>query len=264
MQIRFDGRVALVTGSTRGIGYTTARMLGDAGAEVIVNGRTQEAVDDALSALRREVPAGSFRGLVADIASAEGAAEAMRQESALDILVCNAATFDWTAFFDTQDADWQRHFEINVMSGVRLARNFMAGMLERNWGRIVLVASESGLNIPSDMIHYGVSKAAQIALARGLAELTAGTGVTVNSVLPGPTASSNANAFFADNAAKQGLPIEEAESHLLKSIRPTSLLQRFATVDEVANMIVYTCSTQASATNGAALRVEGGLLRHLG
>ncbi len=264
MQIRFDGRVALVTGSTRGIGYTTARMLGDAGAEVIVNGRTQEAVDDALSALRREVPAGSFRGLVADIASAEGAAEAMRQESALDILVCNAATFDWTAFFDTQDADWQRHFEINVMSGVRLARNFMAGMLERNWGRIVLVASESGLNIPSDMIHYGVSKAAQIALARGLAELTAGTGVTVNSVLPGPTASSNANAFFADYAAKQGLPIEEAESHLLKSIRPTSLLQRFATVDEVANMIVYTCSTQASATNGAALRVEGGLLRHLG
>ena len=264
MHIRLDGRTALVTGSTRGIGYATARMLGDAGAEVIVNGRTQEAVDDALATLRRDVPAGAFRGLVADIASADGAAQAARRETALDILVSNAATFDWTAFFDTQDADWQRHFEINVMSGVRLARQFMQGMLERNWGRIVLVASESGLNIPADMIHYGVSKAAQIALARGLAELTAGTGVTVNSVLPGPTASSNADAFFADYAAQNGLPVEEAESHLLQAIRPTSLLRRFATVDEVASMIVYACSPQASATNGAALRAEGGLLRHPG
>ncbi len=264
MQIRFDGRTALVTGSTRGIGYAVARLLGEAGAEVIVNGRTAEAVDEALASLRKEVPQGAFRGLVADIATAQGADFAARQETALDILVCNAATFDWTAFFDTVDADWQRHFEINVMSGVRLARHFMRGMLDRNWGRIVLVASESGFNIPADMIHYGVSKAAQIALARGLAELTAGTGVTVNSVLPGPTASSGAETFFADYAVQNGIPAEEAEAHLLQSIRPTQLLRRFATVEEVANMIVYVCSAQASATNGAALRVEGGLLRHPG
>lgn len=264
MHIRLDGKTALVTGSTRGIGYTTAKMLGEAGAQVIVNGRGQDAVDQAVASLRQEVPDAVFRGLAADIASARGAADAVADVGELDILVCNAATFDWTAFFDTQDADWQRHFDINVMSGVRLARHFMQGMLDRNWGRIVLVASESGMNIPSDMIHYGVSKAAQIALARGLAELTVGTGVTVNSVLPGPTASSNAEAFFADYAAQNDLPVEDASVLFLKATRPTSLLGRFATVEEVASMIVYACSVQASATNGAALRVEGGMLRHVG
>ena len=264
MQIRFDGRTALVTGSTRGIGYTVARMLGEAGASVIVNGRTQTAVDNALASLRAEVPGGAFRALVADIATAQGGQLAAQQESTVDILVCNAATFDWTGFFDTTDADWQRHFEINVMSGVRLAQRFMPGMLDRNWGRIVLVASESGFNIPADMIHYGVSKAAQIALARGLAELTVGTGVTVNSVLPGPTASSNAEAFFANYAQENGVPLEEAEVHLLNTIRPTSLLGRFATVEEVASMIVYAASPQAADTNGASLRVEGGMLRHPG
>ncbi|AZI36275.1 hypothetical protein NT2_04_00220 [Caenibius tardaugens NBRC 16725] len=264
MEIRLDGRTAFVSGSTRGIGYGTARLLAESGATVIVNGRDDHAVAQALASLRRDVPQATFHGLAADIASPDGADTVARQIQDIDILICNAATFDWTAFFDTVDADWQRHFEINVMSGVRLARAFMKGMLERNWGRVVLVASESGLNIPADMIHYGVSKAAQIALARGLAELTAGTGVTVNSVLPGPTASSNSDDFLKNYAAENDLPLEQAERHLIDSIRPTSLLRRFATVDEVASMIVYACSPQASATNGAALRVEGGMLRHPG
>ncbi len=264
MQIRLDGRTAFVSGSTRGIGYATARLLAQSGATVVVNGREEAAVAQAVAALTAEVPEGAFRGVAADIASPTGAAAVAARETAFDIVVCNAATFDWTAFFDTEDADWQRHFDINVLSGVRLARQYMQGMLERNWGRIVLVASEAGLNIPPDMIHYGVAKAAQIALARGLAELTVGTGVTVNSVLPGPTASSNSEAFLDDYAARNGLRREEAEGHLIRSIRPTSLIGRMATSEEVANMIVYACSPQASATNGAALRVEGGLLRHPG
>ena len=264
MEIRLDGRTAFVSGSTRGIGYGTARLLAESGATVIVNGREEDAVAQALASLRKDVPQATFRGLAADIASPGGADVVASQVKDIDILVCNAATFDWTTFFDTVDADWQRHFEINVMSGVRLARLYMQGMLERNWGRVVLVASEAGLNIPADMIHYGVSKAAQIALARGLAELTAGTGVTVNSVLPGPTASSNSDDFLKNYAAENDLPLEQAERHLIDTIRPTSLLRRFATVDEVASMIVYACSAQASATNGAALRVEGGMLRHPG
>ena len=259
MHIRLDGRTALVTGSTRGIGYATARMLGDAGAEVIVNGRTQAAVDDALATLRRDVPAGAFRGLVADIASADGAAQAARQESALDILVCNAATFDWTAFFDTQDADWQRHFEINVMSGVRLARQFMQGMLERNWGRIVLVASEAGLNIPADMIHYGMSKTALLGLARGLAKRAAGSQVTVNSVLPGPTLSEGAAAML-QASAPAGQTLEQAGRAFVQAHRPSSIIGRAARMEEVAALVAYTVSPLASATTGAALRVEGGVV----
>lgn len=264
MQIDFSGLTALVTGSTRGIGFAVAQQLGAGGAEVVVNGRTQAAVDAALDELRSATPDGRFRGVAADIATAEGCAQVIAAEPRLDILVSNAAVFDWTPFFETTDADWQRHFDVNVLSGVRLARHYLAGMLERDWGRIVLVASESGMNIPADMIHYGVSKAAEIALARGLAELTAGSGVTVNSVLPGPTASSGSEAFFDDYAARTGIPRAEAGRHSVMAMRPTSLLQRFATEEEVANMVVYACSREASATNGTALRVEGGMLRHPG
>lgn len=264
MQIRFHGRTALITGSTRGIGFATARALAEAGARVLVNGRTHEAVEGALAALRAAVPQGDFRGVAADIATAEGCAHVIAAEPDVDILVGNAATFDWTGFFASSDEDWLRHFHVNVLSGVRLSRHYLARMLERDWGRIVLVASESGLNIPADMIHYGISKAAEIALARGLAELTAGSGVTVNSVLPGPTASSGSDAFLDEYAASHGIPRQDAERHCVLALRPTSLLQRFATEEEVANMIVYACSPQASATNGAALRVEGGMLRHPG
>jgi NAD(P)-dependent dehydrogenase (short-subunit alcohol dehydrogenase family) len=264
VRIDLSDKTALVTGSTRGIGYAVAAGLARTGASVIVNGRNQESVERAVAALSKDVPDGRFRAVAADVATADGIAAIAAAAPDMDIVVGNAATFDWTSFFEATDADWQRHFDINVMAGVRLARAYMAAMLERNWGRIVLIASESGFNIPPDMVHYGVSKAAEIALARGLAELTAGTGVTVNSVLPGPTASSNADEFLDQYAGQNGIPRDQAERHLVDSIRPTSLLKRLATVEEVANMVVYACSKQASATNGAALRAEGGILRHPG
>lgn len=264
MEIDLTGLTALVTGSTRGIGFTTAERLGESGASVVVNGRTQDAVDAALDALRSAVPSGSFRGVAADVATASGIDALTAAEPSVDILVSNAAVFDWIPFFEATDEVWQHHLDINLMSGVRLARHYLPGMVERNWGRIVLVASEAGFNVPPDMIHYGVSKAAEIAFARGLAETTAGTGVTVNSILPGPTASSGADDFLESYAKENDVPLEKASHHLITSIRPTTLLQRLATTDEVANMIVYVASRLSSATNGAALRAEGGILRHPG
>ncbi|WP_311269494.1 SDR family oxidoreductase [Sphingobium sp. WCS2017Hpa-17] len=264
MQIDLTGKQALVTGSTRGIGYAIARGLAAAGAIVHINGRTQEAVDSALSKLTSEKISGRFKSAPGDIASAQGVAAICKNLPQVDILVCNAATFDWIPFFQSTDDDWQKDIDINLMSAVRLARAYLPGMIDKNAGRVVLIASESGLNIPHDMIHYGVSKAAEIALARGLAELTAGTNVTVNSVLPGPTASSDAGDFLDKYAREKGVAAEHAERHLVESIRPSSLLRRLATVEEVANMVVYISSAQSSATNGAALRVEGGILRHPG
>lgn len=261
MRVDLSGLSALVTGATRGIGHEVARQLGANGAHVVVNGRTQQAVDAALETLS---PHGRFSGFAADMATPAGAGALAASHAAFDIVVVNAAVFDWTGFFDTTDEDWLSHFQINVLSGVRLARAYLPGMLDRNWGRIVLVASESGVNIPPEMVHYGVAKAGEIALARGLAELTAGTGVTVNSVLPGPTRSSGADAFLTDYAAQHGIAAEDADRHAALSLRPTTLLHRMARVEEVASMILYACSREASATNGAALRAEGGILRHVG
>lgn len=264
LRIDLTGLTALVTGSTRGIGFTTAQKLAECGATVVINGRTDAAVAAAVAALSETHPDGEFRAIAADISTPDGARILVTEQPAVDVLVCNAAVFDWTPFFESTDELWLHHFEINVMSGVRLARHYLAGMLERDWGRVVLVASESGFNIPGDMIHYGVSKAAEVALARGLAELTRGTGVTVNSVLPGPTGSSNVDAALDKYAEDNQVPREDADRHMVGSIRPTSLIQRLATMDEVANMIVYTSSRLSSATNGAALRAEGGILRHPG
>jgi NAD(P)-dependent dehydrogenase (short-subunit alcohol dehydrogenase family) len=261
MIIDLTGKRALVTGSTAGIGHAIARGLANAGAHVIVNGRKPDSVDAAVAKLKKAVTAASVEGVAADLSTAAGCAALIKAAPEVDILVNNAGIFEPKDFFDIPDADWTRFLETNVMSGVRLSRAYMPGMLDRNWGRIVFISSESGLHIPKEMIHYGVTKTAQLAVSRGLAELTAGTGVTVNSVLPGPTRSDGVEDFLGAMAQHTGSSADAIAASFVKEHRPTSLLQRFASVDEVANMVVYACSTQASATNGAALRVEGGIVR---
>jgi NAD(P)-dependent dehydrogenase (short-subunit alcohol dehydrogenase family) len=261
MKIDLSGKTALVTGSTTGIGHAIARGLAAAGATVTVNGRTQAKVDAAVAALAKAVPGAKIRGVAADVSTVVGCKTVMMVLLEVDILINNAGIFEPKGFFETPDEDWTRFFEVNVMSGVRLSRAYLPGMLKRNWGRIVFISSESALNIPKEMIHYGVSKTAQLAVSRGLAEMTRGTAVTVNSVLPGPTMSEGVETFVKDLAKRNGQSVEEAASVFVKQFRPTSLLQRFATVEEIANMVVYVASKEASATNGAALRVEGGIVQ---
>jgi NAD(P)-dependent dehydrogenase (short-subunit alcohol dehydrogenase family) len=261
MKIDLSGKTALVTGSTSGIGHAIARGLAAAGATVTVNGRTQARVDAAVASLAKAVPGAKIRGVAADVSMVVGCKTLMIVLPEVDILINNAGIFEPKGFFETPDDDWSRFFDVNVMSGVRLARAYLPGMLKRNWGRIVFISSESALNIPKEMIHYGVTKTAQLAVSRGLAEMTRGTAVTVNSVLPGPTMSEGVEAFVKDLAKQNGQSVEEAASVFIKQFRPTSLLQRFATVEEIANMVVYVSSKEASATNGAALRAEGGIVQ---
>jgi NAD(P)-dependent dehydrogenase (short-subunit alcohol dehydrogenase family) len=261
MQIDLSGKTGIVTGSTSGIGKATALGLAAAGAEVVVNGRKSATVDAAVQAIASAVSGAKVRGVVADVGTGAGCNALIEAVPAVEILVNNAGIFEPKAFFDTPDADWTRFFETNVMSGVRLSRAYMPGMLERNWGRIVFISSESALHIPKEMIHYGFSKTAQLAISRGLAELTAGTGVTVNAVLPGPTRSEGVEAFLEAMAEQAGASVEEMASGFVREHRPTSLIQRFASVEEVANMVLYAVSKEASATNGAALRVDGGVVR---
>ncbi|MCS3450355.1 MULTISPECIES: SDR family NAD(P)-dependent oxidoreductase [Bradyrhizobium] len=260
MKIDLSGKTALVTGSTAGIGNAIAKGLAETGAEVVVNGRGQAKVDAAVAAIGKAVPGAKVRGIAADVSTAAGCKALLAALPEVDILVNNAGIFEPKPFFDIPDEDWSRFYEVNVMSGVRLSRGYMQGMLKRNWGRIVFISSESGLNIPTEMIHYGMTKTAQLAIARGLAELTKGTAVTVNSVLPGPTMSEGVETFVKDLAKQNGQSVEEAASNFVKQHRPTSLLQRFASTEEIANLVVYVCSKQASATNGAALRAEGGIV----
>jgi NAD(P)-dependent dehydrogenase (short-subunit alcohol dehydrogenase family) len=261
MKIDLSGKTALVTGSTSGIGHAIAKGLAAAGASVVVNGRTQAKVDAAAAALAKAVPGSKVRGIAADVSTAAGCSSLAAALPDVDILINNAGIFEPKGFFDIPDEDWTRFLEVNVMSGVRLSRAYMNGMLKRNWGRIVFISSESALNIPKEMIHYGVTKTAQLALSRGLAEMTRGTAVTVNSVLPGPTMSEGVETFVKDLAKQNGQSVEEAASQFVKQFRPTSLLQRFASVEEIANMVVYVSSKEASATNGAALRAEGGIIQ---
>jgi NAD(P)-dependent dehydrogenase (short-subunit alcohol dehydrogenase family) len=261
MKIDLSGKSALVTGSTAGIGRAIARGLALAGARVVINGRRQDSVNTALQQLRTELPVALLHGVAADVSTAQGCSSLVEASREVDILVNNAGIFEPKEFLQIPDEDWMRFFETNVMSGVRLSRAFLPGMLRRNWGRIVFISSESGLHIPKEMIHYGVTKTAQLAVSRGLAELTAGSAVTVNSVLPGPTRSDGVEQFLQAMARQSGTSAEAIASDFVKQHRSTSLLQRFATVEEVANMVVYVCSPQASATNGAALRVEGGIVR---
>ena len=261
MKIDLSGKTALVTGSTSGIGHATVKGLAGAGAAVVVNGRNQAKVDAAVAAIAKAVPGAKVRGVAADVSTPAGCKTLVGALPDVDILINNAGIFEPKEFFDIPDDDWSRFFEVNVMSGVRLSRAYMPGMLKRNWGRIVFISSESALNIPKEMIHYGMTKTAQLAVSRGLAEMTKGTAVTVNSVLPGPTMSEGVEAFIKDLAKHNGVSVEEATKQFFQQQRPTSLLQRFATVEEIANMVVYVSSKESAATNGAALRAEGGIVQ---
>ena len=260
MKIDLSDKTAIVTGSTAGIGFAITKGLAEAGAKVVVNGRKQASVDAAVAALRQAVPGVAVHGVAADLGSAEGCAALVRAEPATDILVNNVGIFGPQDFFETPDDEWTRFFEVNVMSGVRLSRAYLPAMVERNWGRIVFLSSESALNIPADMIHYGFTKTALLAISRGLAKRVAGGGVTVNAVLPGPTLSEGVEAMLEESAAEAGLSMAEAATAFVKANRPSSIIQRPATVDEVASMVVYVASRQASATTGAALRVDGGVV----
>jgi NAD(P)-dependent dehydrogenase (short-subunit alcohol dehydrogenase family) len=258
MNIDLSGKTALVTGSTAGIGHAIAKGLAGSGASVVINGRGQDKVDAA--ARKLEATGAKVRGIAADVSTAAGCNALVAELPEVDILINNAGIFEPKGFFEIPDEDWTRFFEVNVMSGVRLSRAYMQGMLKRNWGRIVFISSESGLNIPAEMIHYGMTKTAQLAVARGLAQLTQGTNVTVNSVLPGPTMSEGVATFVKDLAKQNGQSVDEAAANFVRQHRPSSLIQRFASVEEIANMVVYVASKEASATNGAALRAEGGIV----
>lgn len=260
MHIELSGRTAIVTGSTAGIGLATARGLAAAGATVVVNGRTREAVDRALQEIMAAVPAAKVYGVAADLSQADGCETLLAAQPACDILVNNVGIFGPQDFFDIPDSEWTRFFDVNVMSGVRLSRAYLPGMARQQWGRVVFLSSESALNIPADMIHYGMTKTALLSVSRGLAKRMSGTGVTVNAVLPGPTLSEGVAAMLKADAEAAGQTIAKAGTAFVKAHRPSSILQRLATVDEVANLIVYACSPQASATTGAALRVDGGVV----
>jgi len=261
MDLGLAGKRAIVTGSTAGIGFATAEVLAREGAHVVLNGRTQKRIDAALAELRKAVPSAKLEGVAADLATAEGCAQLIRSVPDADVLVNNMGIFEPKAFEDISDAEWLRFFEANVLSGVRLSRHYIKGMRARNFGRVVFVSSESGVQIPTEMIHYGVTKTAQIAVARGLAESLVGTNVTVNSVLPGPTASEGVAGFVAQLAASQGKDLATVEREFFQRARPSSVIQRFASTQEVGSMIAYVCSTAASATTGAAVRVDGGVIR---
>jgi NAD(P)-dependent dehydrogenase (short-subunit alcohol dehydrogenase family) len=260
MDLQLTKKIALVTGSTAGIGNAIATALAAEGATVIVSGRTEAAVDAAVAKMKTGTQ-GEVLGFAGDLSVASVADALVRKHPTVDILVNNLGIFEVRAFADITDADWQRFFDVNVLSGARLARAYLPGMLKRNWGRIIFISSESGLQIPAEMIHYGMTKAAQIAISRGLAELTAGTGVTVNSVLPGPTRSRGVGDFVVEMAVAAGTTPAAVEKEFFQTARPTSLLKRFATPEEVASMVAYVASPVSSATNGAALRVDGGVVK---
>jgi NAD(P)-dependent dehydrogenase (short-subunit alcohol dehydrogenase family) len=260
LNIDCSGQTALVTGSTAGIGFAIALGLARAGAAVVINGRTAGSVEAALRTLRTAAPAQQVRGVVADLSGAEGCAALIAAVPDPDILINNVGIYAAKDFFAVGDAEWQQFFETNVMSGVRLSRACLPGMLKRNRGRIVFISSESALNIPADMLHYGFTKTAQLSIARGLAKLTRGSNVTVNSVLPGPTLSDGVVAMLRDAAHQQGTSVEAMATQFVRTQRPSSIIARAATPEEVANMVVYVASPLASATNGAALRVDGGVI----
>jgi len=261
MDLQLDGKLALVSGSTAGIGYAIAEAVANEGARVIVNGRTASRVEEAVQKLQKAGVRGRVEGFAGDLGTSEGVSQITAKFPDVEILVNNLGIFEPKPFEQISDADWFRFFEVNVLSGVRLSRYYLPRMIKRGWGRIVFVSSESALQIPKEMIHYGMTKTAQLAIARGLAETTAGTTVTVNAVLPGPTDSEGVEQFVERMAAARKISRAEVEKEFFRSVRPSSLLQRFARTEEVAAMVAFVCSPLSSATNGAALRVDGGVVQ---
>jgi len=258
MDLALTGKKALVTGSTAGIGFAIARALAQEGADVIVNGRTQERVDAAV----REIGGGA-RGIAADLGTARGAARLLAELPEVDVLVNNVGIFEARPFTEIRDEDWLRLFETNVLSGVRLSRGYLPAMVRTGWGRVIFISSESALQIPAEMIHYGVTKTAQLALSRGLAETVAGSGVTVNVVLPGPTRSEGVGVFVEDLARSKGVSAEQVEREFFRDMRPTSLLKRFESPEEIAPLVVFLASPLSSAITGSALRADGGVVRSI-
>ncbi len=261
MDLQLTGKLALVSGSTAGIGFSIAQALAREGARVIVNGRTEAAVERAVAQLRAASGPTAAEGYAGDLSTSEAAEDLVRRFPGVEILVNNLGIFEPKPFEEIPDADWQRFFDVNVLSGVRLARLYLPAMRQRNWGRVIFISSESALQIPAEMIHYGMTKTAQLAVSRGLAEAVAGTGITVNSVLPGPTRSRGVGDFVDALAKAEGKSAEAVEQEFFLKMRPSSLIRRFASTDEVASLVVYVASPLASATTGAALRVDGGVLR---
>jgi NAD(P)-dependent dehydrogenase (short-subunit alcohol dehydrogenase family) len=263
MNLGLQGKIAVVSGSTAGIGLAIATALAAEGAKVAVNGRTQARVDAALKSIQQRVSGADLRGVAADLGASAGVESFLQQVREADVLVNNLGIFEAKPFAEIPDADWLRFFEVNVLSGVRLARAYLPAMLKKNWGRIIFISSESAQHIPAEMIHYGMTKTAQVAVARGLAESVAGTGVTVNSILVGPTASEGATTFIDSVAKQQKLSKPEVEKWFFSNVRPTSLLKRFETTNEVASVVAFVASTQAVAINGTAVRAEGGVVRSI-
>jgi len=261
MDLKIKDKIAFISGSTAGIGFAIAKRLADENAQVIINGRTQASVDKAVTELKELTNNQKISGIAADFSKIDEINNLLKTLPDVDILINNAGIFEPKEFADIPDEDWFRLFDINVMSGVRLSRHYFPKMLEKNWGRIIFISSESAVSIPSEMIHYGMTKTAQLAVSRGLAELTKGTDVTVNAILPGPTRSRGIGGFLEDLSTAGNITTEQVEQDFFKNMRPTSLLQRFADVEEVADTVAYYVSSLASATNGASIRVEGGLIK---
>lgn len=258
MDLKLKDKRVLITGSTKGIGYATAKLFAEEGAHVILNGRSEQSIQTAKSAIEKSVKNASVRGVICDFSKPVEVGKLIEEVKEVDILINNVGIFNPNEFLDIPDEEWQQFYDINVMSGVRLSRAFLPKMMENNWGRIIFISSESAINIPVEMIHYGMTKTAQLAISRGIAETTKGTNVTVNSVLPGPTLS---NGVKEMTGIKDGKTKKEVEQEFFNTERPTSIIQRFAAPEEVASMVAYVASPLASATNGAALRVDGGVIK---
>ena len=263
MDFQLHNKTALVTGSTMGIGFSIASTLAQEGATVVINGRSEERVHQAIQKIKNHVPNAKLIAAPANLSNKDEVSRLIHQIPAVDILVNNVGIYEVKPFLDITDEEWLHIFDVNVMSGIRLSRHYLTPMLKQNWGRILFISSESGLQIPGEMVHYGMSKTAQLSVSRGIAEVTAGTNVTVNSVLPGPTSSEGVTQFVADLGTAQNKSTAQIEKEFFATVRPSSLIKRFAATEEVANMVAFLCSPLSSATNGAAIRVDGGIVRSI-